>query len=505
MGFDHRVVRTKKRERGEDGANERIRGWIRKQDTHHQRAAGGRVLFDWSFDVCAYPDWWEMVDSFYKQRGVKVLTYFNPFLTTSAVNNGCERRESRPSMFAWASKQDGYLIRKKSTGAPVLALEQTDAKSATFDFSNPHVVSFVRDQVLRCLLHGLREFCDESSPWQEGFPPANSTPVFGYMADFGEHLPLQDVELYSNESAMEWHNAQSLIYAQLTESAIKGTRIEAEGLPFHRSGTSTTGKHVRTWWAGDQEATWMVNDGFASLLKSYISVSLSSWGNIHSDIGGMIFFPVLSVRSEELLLRWLEFSAFADPLMRSHPSNGQEHVPQPYSSPELLNATRRLTKLHVALKQYKRQLLEKHDGTPMARHTLFCCSIDMVGLETSIFASELEANVRTLLPARVGQVDSATFETLASQLMVGEDVVVVPVLSPGSTSVSALVPPECSCADEIGRGRSGTWQSIWNSSLTFAASERVTLDAPLGQPAVLVRKGSAVAQTLLKAVASLDK
>ena len=171
--------------------------------------------------------------------------------------------------------------------------------------------------------------------------------------------------------------------------------------------------------------------------------------------------------------------AFADPMMRSHPSNGQDKVPQPYSTPELLDATRRLTKLHVALKAYKRGLLEasKTSGIPMSRHTLFCCAID--------------------------KVDSAVFEQLASQLMVGENLAIVPVLAKGKASVTALVPPDCDCAlGESKKRTAGTavWHSIWNANVTFAPGERVTLDAPIGKPAVLVRQGSEVAQALLAAI-----
>ena len=167
-------------------------------------------------------------------------------------------------------------------------------------------------------------------------------------------------------------------------------------------------------------------------------------------------------------------------MMRSHPSNGQAKVPQPYSSQELLDTTRRLTKLHVALKPYKSSLLLESEafGIPMTRHTLFCCTTD--------------------------KVDSTIFEGLASQLMIGEDLVIVPVLQEGKTSVSAFVPPSCHCILGEKKTASGTslWHSIWNTNVTYEPEQRVELEAPIGKPAVLVREGSEVAQALSKAIAA---
>ena len=71
-------------------------------------AAGGRVMFDWQRDACAYPDWWGMVDEFFTLYGIRTLSYFNPFLTTSSVNKGCEKAKERPSMYDYAKKQDGF-------------------------------------------------------------------------------------------------------------------------------------------------------------------------------------------------------------------------------------------------------------------------------------------------------------------------------------------------------------------------------------------------------------
>lgn len=48
-----------------------------------------------------------------------------------------------------------------------------------------------------------------------------------------------------------------------------------------------------------------------------LSLGLSGFGLSHSDIGGYTTLNGILTRSEELLLRWAEYSVFT-PLMRTH-------------------------------------------------------------------------------------------------------------------------------------------------------------------------------------------
>ena len=81
----------------------------------------------------------------------------------------------------------------------MLAWEILSQRTGNVDFSNPAAVQWVRDDVLRCLVFGLAEHCDPASPFKAHFPPPGNTPVAGFMADFGEHLPLQDIAVHSGE------------------------------------------------------------------------------------------------------------------------------------------------------------------------------------------------------------------------------------------------------------------------------------------------------------------
>ena len=85
--------------------------------------------------------------------------------------------------------------------------------------------------------------------------------------------------------------------------------------------------------------------------------------------------------------------------------------------------------------------------------------------------------------------------------MLGDDVLVAPVLAEGATEVVAVAPPTCSRgANAVA---SDTWLSIWDPAISLKAGEHATVPAPLGQPCILVRNGSAVAPALLAAAAAL--
>ena len=104
----------------------------------------------------------------------------------------------------------------------------------------------------------------------------------------------------------------------------------------------------------------------------------------------------------------------------------------------MLLASKQAVDLHIALSPYKRNLTTQMlaDGSPPVRHTLHCCP--------------------------VADTTSNLFDSLTSQLMLGDDLVVVPVVVRGGISVTATVPPACSCA-----GPSAVWHSMWDETTLY--------------------------------------
>ena len=74
--------------------------------------------------------------------------------------------------------------------------------------------------------------------------------------------------------------------------------------------------------------------GLPSCLTAMISSGLIGYSNTHCDIGGYTFFTIfshpVSSRTEILLERWLQLSAFS-PVFRSHEGCAPEKTLQIYS------------------------------------------------------------------------------------------------------------------------------------------------------------------------------
>lgn len=82
---------------------------------------------------------------------------------------------------------------------------------------------------------------------------------------------------------------------------------------FMRAGFRNSPKWGMLFWEGDQMVSWQVNDGIKSAVVGLLSSGFSGYAFNHSDIGGYcaVNLPFIKYqRSEELLLRWMELSAF---------------------------------------------------------------------------------------------------------------------------------------------------------------------------------------------------
>lgn len=95
------------------------------------------------------------------------------------------------------------------------------------------------------------------------------------------------------------------------------------------------------FWVGDQNTAWDGNDGLASVLTAYLTAGSSGFALTHSDVGGYTSLNVTKEwegedvnlyvgRTSELIKRWMELSAVADCMFRTHEGNQGEresHVP----------------------------------------------------------------------------------------------------------------------------------------------------------------------------------
>jgi len=338
------------------------------------------------------------------------------------------KTEDQRNLFEEAAK-NGYLV-KDQAGKPY-TVKTTDFSAAFVDLSNPEAREWIKGVIKEELL---------------------GSGASGWMADFGEGLPY-DAVLSSGADPRSYHNRYAEEWAEVNREAIREASREDDVVFFNRSGYTRSPEYSTLFWLGDQLVDWDEHDGIKSAVTGLLSSGLSGYSLQHSDIGGYtaIDHPLLKYhRSKELLMRWAELAAFTT-VYRTHEGNRPEVNHQVYSDEETLRHFSRFAGVYAAWKPYRMELVEEASktGLPVVRHPLIHYPEDpeVYGLEY--------------------------------QYMVGSEFMVAPVLDPDERSVEVYLP-------------AGRWVHLWSGE-NYGSSEagvRVTVKAPIGEPAVFYRKGS---------------
>jgi alpha-glucosidase len=337
-------------------------------------------------------------------------------------------------------KKLGYLIKNKE-GNPYL-IENTSFSAGLIDLTNPKARLWIKALIKKELL---------------------TTGAAGWMADFGEALPY-DAVLFEG-SPEQYHNRYPEEWAKLNREAIQEAGLDNKIVFFSRSGYTTSPGKSTLFWLGDQVVTWDEHDGIKTAVTGLLSSGISGYSLNHSDIGGYttISSPIKDYhRSKELLLRWIELNAFTT-VFRSHEGNRPGDNHQFYSDDETFNHFARFAKIYKAWGFYRKELVKQasQTGIPVVRHLYLHYPED--------------PNVLSINH---------------EEFLVGSEILVVPVLDEGTTQVEAYLP-------------AGGWVHLW-SGKTYSSEDGVTvnINAPIGEPAVFYKQGSAVGE---KFRAALDQ
>lgn len=412
---------------------------------------GKRLWWNWEVDEQYYYDWSGLMTEFYA-AGIRVLTYINPNL----ANNVETKAHYRRNMFKEAAAL-GYLV-KNSTGQPYIqASASAQFTFGSMDFTNPKARQWFAD-VMRCnMLYVGNSTCEA------GAIPANATTgVWGWMSDFGEYLPF-DATLYDGDAATV-HNLYPQLWSQANRMAVEQAGMWGEVPYFSRSAAQKSPTYAPLMWMGDQLVTFDNYDGLLSAITGMMSYGFSGFSQAHSDTGGYTMIDEAGIikylRSKELLLRWMEMTAFSDCMFRTHPGNLPSKSWQYNSDNQTLMAFKTWASVHKALWPYRQGLVElaASVGIPTTRHPLLHYPTDPKVWE------------------------------LTAQFMLGDAMMVAPVGKAGATSVQVYLP--------VG---SGTWRHVFSGD-EFSTPGWITLPAPIGMPAVLLRTESPWAERLQGAI-----
>ncbi|MBO6155555.1 MAG: alpha-glucosidase [Lachnospiraceae bacterium] len=367
---------------------------------------GYQVMWNWRYDEKQYANLPDKIKE-WNARGVKFLGYINPFI---ALEKDIYEE----------AKAKGYCVKDKEGNDYLVTI--TTFPAAMVDFTNPEAYEWYKNLIKKNMI-GIG--------------------MGGWMADFGEYLPI-DAVLYSGEDAAELHNRWPAIWAKLNREAIEESGKLGEVFFFTRAGHTETIKYSTMMWTGDQHVDWSVDDGMPSVIPATLSLAMSGYGITHSDVGGYTTIMNMT-RSKELLLRWTEMNAFS-PIFRSHEGNQPSRDVQLCDDDELLAQLARFTQIHVGLTGYIKSLVKKQNdkGTPV------------------------------MLPLFYYYDEDAAY-TEKSEYLFGRDMLVAPILKEKATSRQVYLPRD-------------RWIHLFTGQEYTGG--KYTIDAPIGQPPIFVRADS---------------
>jgi len=382
-----------------------------------------RLWWNWEVSRDVYPNFEQLVSTL-KSKGIRMLIYINPFLADVTNKTTYERNLFKEALAL------GFFAHNPD-GSPLLIESGPGIEAGLIDLTNPGLFEWLKQIIKDQML---------------------ATGSSGWMADFGEYLPY-DALLYNGDSK-SFKNLYPQEWARLNYEAVAEMELTEDTVFFMRAAFTRSPTYSPLFWAGDQLPTWDLFDGMKSTIVGMLTAGISGFSLYHSDIGGFTTQklppPLPSyVRERELFYRWSELSAFTT-TFRSHEGSQPDSNIQFYTDEETYEYFSYCAKMYASLSEYRKDLMQQsaNFGYPMARHLFLHYPNDL--------------NVRNIV---------------YNEYLLGEDLLIAPVLDEGVVSVRVYLPR-------------GNWYHVWSEQMYTSIGEYFVVDAPLRQPGVFVREGA---------------
>lgn len=367
---------------------------------------GYGVNYRWEADTdTLYPDLGGLIDELHDQD-LRVLAYVNPFVDSDLPNHFDEMEAA--GMLPLTADGETYTFLGPRNDLSVA------------DLSNPDTRDYVKDALVEAI-----------TTWG----------IDGWMADFGEWLPI-DAVVADGSEGMVAHNRYPVDWHGVVRDAIEEARPDGDFVSYARSGHTGVQAVAQIHWVGDQEADDELTDGLPTVVPAMLTLSMAAQPHVTHDIAGFSGGP----SDKELYLRWTELGAFS-PFMRTHDGNARDDNWRFDSDAETTAHFRRFSAIHDALAPEIQALAEDAQTTsaPIVRHLML-----------------------------QNPSDRETWD-ISDQFLLGEDLLVAPILQTGMTERELYLPE-------------GTWFDVWTGE-ELSGPQWVTRQAPIGSPPVF-SKGS---------------
>lgn len=311
----------------------------------------------------------------------------------------------------------------------------TDAMGAPYVFPSVFTMAAIPDFTRDETYDYVESFLERMArPRSEG-----GLGIDGWMADFGEWIP-PDGRFSDGSDGMARHQGYPRAWHRASRRALERARPAGDWVMFTRSGWTRSHDTVQIVWVGDQEANWSTHDGLPTVMPAMLSLSLSGIPFVTHDIAGFSGGP----STKELFLRWTELGAFS-PIMRTHEGLMRTANWRWSSDTETIAHFRRFARIHEALVPELLRLADEaaRSSTPIVR------------------------------PLSLVYPDDPGSRGIVDEMLLGEDLLVAPVLAQGVVRRSVYLPP-------------GTWFHVWSGE-RHEGARRIDVDCPVGSPPVFSR------------------
>ncbi len=273
--------------------------------------------------------------------------------------------------------------------------------------------------------------------WEQ-YKPQIEKGVAGWWGDLGEPENHPSDQVHVAGMADEIHNVYAQYWHRMIFENYREHYPNKRLFNLNRAGYAGSQRYAIYPWTGDVSRSW---GGFKAQVPTMLHMSMSGLPFIHSDAGGF----AQGTKDEELYVRWLQMSCFS-PILRPHGS-GIPSEPV-YFSKETQDIVRNYMQIRYRLLPY-------------------------------IYTTAVQANIMgypITRPLFFDFPDDVTTYELGFQYMLGEQLLIAPVINPGQTTTEVYLPE-------------GDWYDFWDNK-RYAGNKWYTVATPLDNMPVFVKSGS---------------
>lgn len=267
--------------------------------------------------------------------------------------------------------------------------------------------------------------------------------ITGWWGDLGEPEVHPDSLMhYNGLGTREYHNLYGNEWSQIIYDMFKDQFPTRRLMTMMRGGTVGLQRYNVFPWSTDVSRSW---GGLQPQVNIMLNSGLSGLGYMSHDVGGFAIDPEHPY-DPELYVRWLQLGTFS-PILRTH----AQQLAEPYKYPDQQHIILPLIKERYAWLPYNYTLAYENasQGLPLVR------------------------------PLNFYDAGSNRYDDISDEYLWGKDVLVAPVMTPGTTERRIVFP-------------AGQWIDMLNPENIYQGGDTIVYPAPLEVLPMFARAGAMI-------------